>query len=752
MFYKAVSIIILVYCHALSLNAQSVIEGVITDKTDRQSLQGAQVQLVAAGKTVLTDSNGYYKIDAVPQARYQLTISRIGYFKTTHTIEAGKEKVTLNVQMVRNVLDLAAVTVKADKNRIASVMAAMDMRLQPIRSAQDLLRTLPGLFIAQHAGGGKAEEILLRGTNNDHGTDFGIFMDGIPINLPNHAHGQGYADMHFIIPEIIGSASYYKGPYEAGLGDFTNTGAAVYKSLYRPDRSFLKLEGAQFGTRRISGLLATPQPLHLLSKHANENAYIAAEHTYTNGYFDNPQHYKRLNVLGRYNVALNSRNELSLIASVFNSSWNASGQIPQRALDEKLIGRLGSIDPTGGGNTTRSNVNVSLDTKINDNTELHNQLYYSRYDFRFYSNPTYFMNDPVNGDGIKQFENRDLLGYNGVIKNRISTGKVQWSTVAGITARIDLIRFGRDHVQYRQFISNEAAATARVMNFSVYLNETLKWQKHWTVNIGLRNDLFLFHNNDFIDPESVGHVTMYRFSPKLNVFYDLSDYVTFYIKSGMGFHSNYANIAVRNGGSNAVPRSYGADAGTHIKINNRAYITATAWWLQSGAEFRYNADDGSYEDIGRSVRTGVELSARYNIWRNLWADINLDAAKPRLKNAPDTANRIPFAPLFTSTGGVSYQAAKGWSGSLRCRYMGNRPAIEDNSVKTMPYTLFDMVVQYAFKHWELGVSAENLLNVTWREGQFYDYSQLKGETEPVLDFHYTPGTPFLVKGSVTFRF
>ena len=362
------------------------------------------------------------------------------------------------------------------------------------------------------------------------------------------------------------------------------------------------------------------------------------------------------------------------------------------------------------------------------------------------------MNDPVNGDGIKQFENRDLLGYNGVIKNRFSTGKVQWSTVAGITGRMDLIRFGRDHVQYRQFISNEAAATARVMNFSVYLNETLKWQKHWTVNIGLRNDLFLFHNNDFIDPESVGHVTMYRFSPKLNVFYDLSDYVTFYIKSGMGFHSNYANIAVRNGGSNAVPRSYGADAGTHIKINNRAYITATAWWLQSGAEFRYNADDGSYEDIGRSVRTGVELSARYNIWRNLWADINLDAAKPRLKNAPDTANRIPFAPLFTSTGGVSYQAAKGWSGSLRCRYMGNRPAIEDNSVKTMPYTLFDMVVQYAFKHWELGVSAENLLNVTWREGQFYDYSQLKGETEPVLDFHYTPGTPFLVKGSVTFRF
>ena len=255
MFQRSVSIVILMYFHAVSLNAQSVIEGVITDKTDRTSLQGALVQLVASGKTVLSDSNGYYKIDAVQQGRYQLTISRIGYFTTTYTIDAGKERIVFDVQMAHNVLDLATVTVRADKSRMAAAMAAMDMRLQPIRSAQDLLRTVPGLFIAQHAGGGKAEEILLRGTNNDHGTDFGIFMDGIPINLPNHAHGQGYADMHFIIPEIIGSAAYYKGPYEAGLGDFTNTGAAVYKSVYRPEHSFLKLVGGQYDTRRIAAQL-----------------------------------------------------------------------------------------------------------------------------------------------------------------------------------------------------------------------------------------------------------------------------------------------------------------------------------------------------------------------------------------------------------------------------------------------------------------------------------------------------------------
>lgn len=752
MLRHSICIGMLTLLHAVSSNAQVTIEGIITDKTDRQLLPGAQVQLAASDKPVIADSNGYYKIEAVPPGRYQLIISRIGYFKTIQNVDIEKANTVLNIQLIRNVLDLAAVTVKADKNRMASVMAAMDMRLQPIRSAQDLLRTVPGLFIAQHAGGGKAEEILLRGTNNDHGTDFGIFMDGIPINLPNHAHGQGYADMHFIIPEVIGNASYYKGPYEAGLGDFTNTGAAVYRSVYRPAHSFLKMEGGQFDTWRVAGLLATPQSFHFLNKHAPENAYIAAEYTYTNGYVDNPLQYKRLNILGRYNISLNSRNELSLIASIFNSSWNASGQIPERAVNEKLIGRYGSIDSTGGGNTTRANVNASLTTRINDRTELQNQLYYSRYDFRFYSNPTYFMIDVVNGDGIKQYEKRDLLGYNGSLRHRFSTGNVQWSTLAGVTARVDLIDYGRDHVKYREFLNNEALATARVMNYSVYVSETLKWQKHWTINVGVRNDLFLFHNNDVVDGENTGNATIYRFSPKLNVFYDLSDHITLVAKSGMGFHSNYSNIAIRSNGSNAVPRSYGADLGTHIKISNKAYLTATAWYLESGAEYRYNADDGSYEDIGPSVRTGVELSVRYNIWRNLWADVNLDAAKPRLKDAPDSANRIPFAPQFTSTGGLSYQAAKGFSGSLRYRYMGNRAAIEDNSSKAQSYTLFDMVVQYSFKNWDLGLSAENLLNVKWREGQFYDESQLKGETAPVMDFHYTPGTPFLLKGSVTFRF
>ncbi|GAC1442906.1 MAG: hypothetical protein NVSMB63_11580 [Sediminibacterium sp.] len=665
MFRHFLSIIIFSHFNTTPLHAQLVIEGIIADKTDQQLLQGVLVQLMPSGATVLSDSNGHYRMAPVQQGDYQLEVSRMGYIKTTYPIHAGKGVLIRNLQLERNVLDLAAITVRTDKNRMASVMSAMDMRLQPVRTAQDLLRTVPGLFIAQHAGGGKAEQIFLRGTDNDHGTDFGIFMDGIPINLPNHAHGQGYADMHFIIPEMIGSAAYYKGPYEAGLGDFTNTGAAVYQSVYNPDRSFLKLEGGQFNTKRIAGLLTMPQRLHLFGKHTNENAYIASEYTYTNGYFNNPQQYKRLNLLVRYNAQLDSRNRLSLIVSTFHSNWNASGQIPQRAVDKGFIDRLGSIDSTEGGNTMRTNVSLSLVTRINDHTELHNQVYYSRYDFRLYSNFTFFADDPVQGDEIKQWEQRNLLGYNGSLKYRCTAGRIQSTTEAGVTARMDFIHLGCDHVHYLQFLSNEDSAVARVTNYSFYINQTWKWRQHCTLNIGLRNDLFLFHNENFINTQSSGNAAVYRLSPKLRVFYDVSEHVALFVKSGMGFHSNYANTAIVNGNNNAVPRSYGSDIGTNFKIGNSTYITAAAWWLQSGAEYRFSADNGSYEDIGRSVRTGIEISGRYNIWRSLWADVNLDAARPRLKDAPDTANCIPMAPLFTSTGGVSYHATKGWSGALR---------------------------------------------------------------------------------------
>ncbi|PSL45476.1 outer membrane receptor protein involved in Fe transport [Chitinophaga niastensis] len=665
----------------------------------------------------------------------------------TITASAQQKKATDSLR----VTNLKGVDISAATGKSAHMLSKIDLQLQPVKSAQDLLRTVPGLFIAQHAGGGKAEQILVRGIDNDHGTDFGIFVDGIPVNLPNHAHGQGYADMHFLIPEVIGGAAYYKGPYEASQGDFTNAGAAVYTSLFRPQDQFVKLEYGQFNTARATTLLKLLDKQPAPGVH-DQNAYIAADYTYTDSYFDNSQKFKRFNLLGRYNIAVNKNNTLSLIASGFTSSWNASGQVPLRALESGYMTRFGSIDPSEGGKTTRINANLLWDTKISERSALKQQAYYVRNLFDLWSNFTFYKEDRINGDEIRQWEKRDIIGYKNTFNHQGHLGIAQLESEAGLGVRVDMVNLGRDHVKERAILSNNDSSHVTVANYSFYISETLRLTNGWSFNLGLRNDLFTFDLRDHLDPANSGNSIAYRVSPKFNVYYDVSPAFGLFVKMGMGFHSNYANVAIRNGQENAVPRSYGSDIGANLKIGSKAIITATWWWLQSDAEYRFVADDGSYENIGRATRTGVDVALRYHVLHPLWADVNVNYARPRLMDAAPKENYIPFAPVFTSTGGLTWQPAKGINASLRYRYMGQRPAIEDNSVESKAYFLMDAVLKYNYKRFEFGLSAENLLNTKWAEAQFYDASQLKEEKSPVMDFHITPGTPFSLRGSVTVKF
>ncbi|NML40417.1 TonB-dependent receptor [Chitinophaga sp. G-6-1-13] len=645
----------------------------------------------------------------------------------------------------KKIFNLKGVDVSANADKGGHLLSKIDLQLLPVKSAQDLLRTVPGLFIAQHAGGGKAEQILVRGIDNDHGTDFGIFVDGIPVNLPNHAHGQGYADMHFLIPEAIGNAAYYKGPYEASQGDFTNAGAAVYSTLFKPTSQFVKVEAGSFNSARVAGLVN-------VVNQEKQNAYVIADYTYTDSYFDNPQYFNRFNFLARYNVAINTKNTLSIIGSGFTSSWHASGQVPQRAITNGSLPRFGAIDPSEGGKTTRINANLMLETHISGRSTMKQQVYYVRNNFDLWSNFTFYKNDPVNGDEIKQWERRNMAGYKNTFSHTGKWGNATLLTEAGIGARIDFVNLGRDHVRERMFLSNEDSSRAIVGNYSAYISETLRLTNGLSFSLGLRDDFFTFDLHDYLIKNTSGNKTANRLSPKFSAYYDVSPSWTFFAKTATGFHSNYANVAVQHGQSAAVPRSYGADVGTNFKLGNKALVTATIWWLQCDAEYKFIADDGSFENLGRTTRTGVDAALRYHMADPLWADVNLNFARPRLMDEVKNENYIPFAPVFTSTGGLTYQSHNGISASLRYRYMGERPAIEDNSVKSRDYLILDAVVRYSYKRYEWGLSAENLTNRKWAEAQFYDESQLKGEAAPEMDFHITPGTPFALRASMTVRF
>lgn len=749
--FSRLSLAAILFC---GLTAKAQISGIVKDNTDQKNIPGATILIVESGRGIVSNENGVYNLGHLTPGDYTLKITSTGYEPLTKKIKitAGNAN-TYNISLKPNLLNLSEITVSAATTRPGeNKMDMLAMQLQPVKSAQDLLRTVPGLFIAQHAGGGKAEQIFVRGTDNDHGTDFAIFFDDIPVNMPTHAHGQGYADMHFMIPEVVGRASFFKGPYDAALGDFSISGAALFQSLYKLDRNVAKVEYGRYNNQRALVMLQSPERNHLVKKW-NDNAYIAADYSYNDGYFINKLHFKRLNLFGRYNAHLSPATDLTFTASGFNSSWDASGQLPLRAINAGKLDRYGSIDPSEGGSTSRVNLSVKTSTKLGANGTFNNMLYYTKNNFSLYSDFTFFMTDTINGDEIRQWEARDLFGYKGTYNRFDSIGRTGLQTEIGLTTRTDLPDRGRDHVKQRVLLNQDAVNAAQITNYSFYIKENWQFHPKWHMQLGLRNDVFDFNYEDKLDNSNNGSKVVYRFNPKLHLYYDVSDNVTLFAKAGTGFHSNFIQAVVsKDLPANPVPTSYGADLGTNFKVGQRALFSLTGWILYVGSEYRFVSDDGSFEEIGNARKIGMDATIRYQLSNVLWADVNVNYAHGILIDAPKDANQLPLHPKWNSTGGLTYKHPGGLNASLRYRYMGERPATEDGSVKSASYFITDAVLKFTRPRYEIGVYAENLFNTQWAEAQFYDESRLKGEAEPVYDFHITPGTPLFIKGSLSVYF
>jgi outer membrane cobalamin receptor len=280
------------------------------------------------------------------------------------------------------------------------------LQTTPVKSSQEIVRKVPELFIGQNAISGKAEQIFLRAFDIDHGSDIAISVYGIPLNMVSHAHGQGYADLHFVIPEKVEKIDFGKGTYYASKGDFATTGYVTFQTKEKLDKSSISIETGQFNTLRTLGMF------NLLGNQKKQSAYIATEYILTDGPFDSRQNFNRINLLGKYSAVLDDNSKFSVSASRFSSTWDASGQIPQRLVDNGTISRFGSVDDTEGGTTSRTNINASLSKPIDENTFLKANAFYSKYDFELYSNFMFFLEDPINGDQSKQKENRSIYGMN----------------------------------------------------------------------------------------------------------------------------------------------------------------------------------------------------------------------------------------------------------------------------------------------------------------------------------------------------
>ncbi|MCB9080256.1 MAG: TonB-dependent receptor plug domain-containing protein [Lewinellaceae bacterium] len=743
---KPLVTILLYFLVLFTGQAQTVLTGLVADPAG-VGIPGAYLFNHTQGTHTHTNELGYFSFDKVYPGD-SLEINILGYQRYSWLVAEQDLASTLRITLKEQPFQLDQVTVSGRVNEL-NVITGIDLATQPVNSSQEILRKVPGLFIGQHAGGGKAEQIFLRGFDIDHGTDIAISVDGMPVNMVSHAHGQGYADLHFLIPETINTIDFGKGPYYADRGDFTTAGYVAFQTKDAIDQSSVSVDLGQFNTLRTVGLF------NLLGNTERQHAYLATEFLQSDGAFASPQNFYRLNLMGKYSARIGEADQVSLLISRFQSQWDASGQIPQRAVDRGLIGRFGAIDDTEGGQTSRTNLLLSYTHFLNNQTFVKSKAYYTRYDFDLYSNFTFFLDDPINGDQIRQQENRTLVGAESVWqkeKNR-SNGGVQLRAGAGF--RFDLSTDNElSHTRNRtETLIPLALGDIQQQNLYAFAQVEWRWGR-WRLSPGLRFDQFRFTYQDQLTP-AYDPATVSRgiISPKFNVVYAPRRDWQFFLKTGRGFHSNDARVVIAQQGRQVLPAAYGADLGTIWKPTNRLLLNGALWVLYLDQEFVYVGDAGIVEPSGETRRIGVDAGLRYELSGGFFldGDINYTYARSIDPDAAPGARFIPLAPDLTATAGLSYTGGA-WTAGIRSRYLKSRPANEDASIIAEGYWITDANVQYTTGPVSLGLIVENVFNSAWNETQFATESRLADELDPVEEIHFIPGTPFFVKGRITLRF
>ena len=714
---------------------------------DNVPLDGVGVYNKTTGGYTYSNVSGYFELDDISIGDIIYFYS-LGYQNHQITINESQLDSSINIILKESAVSLDQVILVSKVNAL-SQFVNVDVKADPVKSSQEILRKVPGLIIGQHAGGGKAEQIFLRGFDIDHGTDISLNVDGLPINMVSHAHGQGYADMHFIIPETIDNIDFGKGAYYAQQGNFNTAGYVDMQTKKRITDNQLSVEAGMFNTIRTMGMFK-------ILESEFSSSYMASELVLSDGAFDSPQNFNRINMMGRYNFNNRENQELSLTLSHFQSKWDASGQIPQRAVDQGSIGRFGAIDDTEGGNTSRSNFLINHKKLINEHTNITSKAYISKYDFELFSNFTFFLEDPINGDQIQQKENRTIIGAETKYEHSVHVGDhdSQLKYETGIGFRYDDVNGVQlSRTKNRQEVLERLAyGNIDELNGYSFFNLTYKKNK-WTINPGLRLDYFKFDYEDLLsetyDNKSENKLFL---GPKLNIIYAASQGLQLFAKTGIGFHSNDTRVVTANNGKEILPAAYSADLGAIIKPMDKFMLNAALWTLFLEQEFVYVGDAGIVEPSGKTKRYGVDFGLRYQLtdWLYLNGDVNYTYA--RSTEEPKGEDYIPLSPDLTSSGGISFRDLSNFSGGINYRLIKNRPANEDNSIVATGYTVTDMNINYNFKNWTLGLIVENLFDTEWNETQFATESRLQNEASSVEEIHFTPGSPFYLRGKIMVNF
>ena len=612
---------------------------------------------------------------------------------------------------------------------------------RPISRPGELLEVVPGLIVTQHSGDGKANQYFLRGFNLDHGTDFATRVDDVPVNMPTHAHGQGYSDINFLIPEVVESIEYMKGPYYASEGNFSAAGAAAIHYRRWIDTSFVELGAGPDEYRR--SLLVT-------SWTANDNdLLVALEYSHADGPWVLPQGFRKLSGLLKLSKGT-SDNGFSVEAMAYDGRWHSTDQIPQRAVADGTISRFGYIDPSDGGSTHRYSLSANWWRQVGDSTWRANS-YAIDDGLDLVSDFTYAL-DQNNGDQFEQFDNRQVFGGSVDYSSLVAIGSFKGKFSAGLQMRNDDIdpvalylttaRLRRETVR-----SDQVAQTS----VSVCTSYDLRWTEWLRTEVGARFDHYDFKVDSSL-PVNSGSAHDNLVSPKLAMVFGPWNETEFFANIGQGFHSNDARgTTIRVDPSDGVTpteqveplvRALGAEVGMRTAVVPKLQLATSLWTIELDSELLFIGDAGATEASRGSRRTGLEIGAFYSPLSSLVIDADVALSRARFKGNDIAGNYIPGAVARVASIGVAINHPTGWFGGVRARFFGDIPLIEDDSVHAGSTLLINVEAGYQFsKNLRLGAMVLNLFDRQGNDITYYYESQLPGEAAPVDDIHFHPVEP-----------
>ncbi|MBQ0760450.1 MAG: TonB-dependent receptor [Zhongshania sp.] len=670
-----------------------------------------------------------------------------------HAIAAEREIETVEVEGRR--INLVGAAVSASEG----VVGQQEIALRPLLRTGEVLELVPGMVVTQHSGTGKANQYFLRGFNLDHGTDFATSIDGMPVNMRTHGHGQGYSDLNFLIPEMVSQLAYKKGAYYADVGDFSGAGSAQISTSNSLDKGLVEVT---VGENAYYRLLAMDSVVHS----GGTTTFALEANRYDGPWSDIEEDLNKVNLLLKHSIALDD-GQLSVALMAYDNSWNSADQIPARAVEQGIIDELGSIDDSLGGKSSRYSLNVNW-----EQGPWQASAYVIDYDLNLWSNFTYFLDDEANGDQFEQLDDRNIYGGQFSYLAESALAGRAMSNKFGADLRIDDINeVGLYHTQARQRLGVIRSDQVKESSIGMYWENRITWSDQLRSVVGARYDVYDFDvsdkagtNTNGVDLAANSGTTDDQIpSLKGSLIYTFNDEWEGYISAGQGFHSNDARgttirVSPADGSSvdtvDPLVRSLGYELGARGFISERINTSLSLWTLELDSELLFVGDAGNTEASRGSKRSGLEVTAYYHITEQWSLDFEYAYTDAEFTDSAPEGNEIPGAIKNVFQAGLNANFASGLFGSLRVRHFGERPLIEDGSVTSDASTIWNLRAGYRLANWVIKADVLNLTDSDDHDIDYFYASRLAGEPSGVDtdDIHYHVIEPRTVRLSVGYRF